>query len=315
MKKMFSRRTSDDAPRRRADAGFRDEEQSEPLQPLNTYRRNRTITGSSSARIASGNELNAEFRSPRAHVHHLNRLRRRIVLYFIGIIGTGIALYLLLGQLVASVIITVPSSTVLTLERKHEYEQQLSSYFDRNPLERLLFNTNNKKMLGFMAAKYPEIVSIDLDSTGSPGRVQALFTLRAPIAKWTLRGQNEFVDQQGIVFAYNAFAAPSLQILDSSGSTTSNGIVTSNRFLAFVGRVVGAAKSRGYTVVQATIPPLTTRQLEIKIEGLPYAIKYTIERGAGEQVEDMDRAVKYLQKSSIIPSYLDVRVKGRAVYK
>jgi hypothetical protein len=123
------------------------------------------------------------------------------------------------------------------------------------------------------------------------------------------------VDQQGVVFAYNAFAVPSLQIIDSSGAASASGIVTSNRFLAFVGRVVGAAKAQGYTVTEAIIPALTTRQLEIKVNGTSYAIKYTLDRPAGEQAEDMARMIRYLQQQGITPTYIDVRTEGRAVYR
>src|SRR6478736_2133426 len=67
-----------------------------------TFRRNRTITGSSSAQIMSPNELNADLRSPRAHVHHLTSLRRRLLMYFVLVGGATFALYLLLSQTVAS---------------------------------------------------------------------------------------------------------------------------------------------------------------------------------------------------------------------
>jgi hypothetical protein len=178
-----------------------------------------------------------------------------------------------------------------------------------------LFSINKDRLLRYIAADYPEVTSLSIEPQGNLGGVTMHVGLRTPIAKWSLRGQNEFVDQQGAVFSYNAYAEPSLQIVDSSGAATTGGLVTSNRFLAFVGRVVGAAKVQGYSVVEASIPPLTTRELEVRLDSVSYPIKFTLDRTAGEQAEDMAQAVKYLQGKGIQPAYLDVRVEGRAVYK
>ncbi len=318
MKKIFSRqnKTIDAPPHRRSRPSQTldvDDGSQQTAQP--TYRRNRTITGSLSANVASSNELNADLRSPRAHVHHLSQLRRRLFSHFLVVLVAGALLYVLISQLIASLVVAPNSGATLTIERRKEYASYLMSYFDRHPLERSLFSVNTEGLLSFVADKYPEVSAIHLDSSGILGRVTAYVSVRKPIARWSLRGENQFVDQQGTVFSYNAYESPALQIIDSSGTATASGLVTSNRFLAFVGRVVGAAKLQGYNVTEASIPPLTTRQLEIKVDGAPYRIKYTIDRSAGEQAEDMGRMIKYLQTKGITPSYIDVRTGGRAVYR
>ena len=322
MKKLFDRsktgRDEVSARRRRADTTVVPSlDQSDSASgALNAYRRNRTITGSSSAHVASSNELNAELRSPRAHTHHLTRTRRRVFMHFAWVVVAGVALYMVIGQLIATVVVTPNNASATVLEeRKREYASAIMGYLDKHPLERALYSINTVQLQAYMAEKYPEIAAIQFDSTGVLGRVNAYITLRQPILRWSLRGRNDFVDQQGVVFAYNAFAVPSLQIIDSSGAASASGIVTSNRFLAFVGRVVGAAKAQGYTVTEAIIPALTTRQLEIKVNGTSYTIKYTLDRPAGEQAEDMARMIRYLQQQGITPTYIDVRTEGRAVYR
>lgn len=313
MKKLFGKKPAEDMPRRRSfDDAAKQSDVEVPAFP--TYRRNRTITGSSSAQVASSNELNAELRSPRAHVHHLSRRRRTVFGHFTLALLAGLGLYILMSQMIASVAVSAGSATLLP-ERQAQYTNKITSYFERNPLERLLFNVSEEKLLRYVASEYPEISKVHLDTSGIFGRAQAYISLRTPIAKWSLRGVNEFVDQQGVVFAYNGYDAPTLQIVDSTGATTASGLVTSNRFLAFVGRVVGAVKSQGYTVTEATIPPLTTRQLEVKVDGVPYRIKFTLDRSAGEQAEDMARTSTFLKGKGASPAYLDVRVEGRAVYK
>ena len=118
------------------------------------------------------------------------------------------------------------------------------------------------------------------------------------------------------MFSYNAYGTPPIEIRDrNKSSTSSEDIVASSRFLAFVGTIVGDMRERGYTVEKASIPPLTTRQIEIQLKGVRHVLKMTIERSVGEQAEDAARITKYLKDKSLSPSYVDVRVQGRAFYK
>lgn len=312
MKKTFSRYKNKDVnPRRRSSVV----EDGVAQQSATTYRRNRTLTGSSSVNISSSNEYNADFTSPRAHIHHLSKKRRKLTGYFVLVTIVGVVMYALVSQAIASVAVVVVAPANLTPQRQQQYETRINSYFDHFPLDRTLFSINKERLLRYVAADYHEVTTLSIEPQGGPGGVRVHVGLRVPIAKWSLRGQNEFVDQQGAVFSYNAYTEPTLQIIDSSGVETSEGLVASNRFLAFVGRVIGASKEQGFSVVEASIPPLTTRQLEVRVDSVSYPIKLTIDRSAGEQAEDMARAIKHLKEKGTQPAYLDVRIEGRAVYK
>ena len=117
-------------------------------------------------------------------------------------------------------------------------------------------------------------------------------------------------------FEKNYYLEPTLQIVDESGVTSKTGIaIASNKLLSFVGRVVSQANSRGYTVIEAILPIDTTRQLRIKLKDSNIVVKLSIDRPAGEQIEDMDRAVRYIKSKNLYPSYIDVRVGGKAFYK
>jgi len=91
--------------------------------------------------------------------------------------------------------------------------------------------------------------------------------------------------------------------------------VASNRFLGFVGRIVALSKSSGYTVTQAVLPVGTTRQLEIRLKDVVPIVRLSIDRPAGEQVEDMSRTLGYFIGRGEAPAYVDVRVSGKAFYR
>jgi hypothetical protein len=58
-----------------------------------------------------------------------------------------------------------------------------------------------------------------------------------------------------------------------------------------------------------------TREVDIRLDGVGYPVRFSVDRPAGEQVEDMDRAMTWLNVQDKKPEYLDIRVSRRAFYK
>jgi hypothetical protein len=306
---VFKKRQTQDQPRRRqADTA--------PVQAdIKSFRRNRTITGSTSPRIASGNELNAEMASPRAKTHHMVRHRRHILGRLMLVIGVCVGIYLLLGQLVASVSVTASDSSLrLTDSDVSMYAKTVDEYFSRHINERFRPSLREDNLTAYLQQSHPEIQQARLVMAGGFGDAQLQLVFREPVARWIINDKTEFVDKTGIVFDHNIYPTPSLKIVDKNATTLEGGLVASNRFLSFVGQAVGDLKKYNLSVTQATIPLLTTRQLELKIKGVPYYFKLTVDRSTGEQTEDISRIVRYFKHRNK-PTYVDVRVKGKAFYK
>jgi cell division septal protein FtsQ len=304
--KQLRKKNTDNAPRRRSGNLERDS-----VEFTNQFRRGRTITGSSSSRISSGNELNADILSPRAQSHHLNLRRRRLVWRLVGVVVAALIVYVCVGQIIANV--QVKTNEPINASQSQQYAKALDGYFAKHPVERFRPSLNEASMLTSLQQTHPEIKSAKINLLSGFGDGQLEVTLRQPIARWTINGANEYVDETGTVFAQNAHSSDMIEIIDTTGPR--DGIVASKRFLGFVGLIVGDMKLRGYKVVRATIPALTTRQLEVTLENIPYTFKLSTDRSAGEQSEDISRIIAYLQAGKISPSYVDVRVKGKAFYK
>lgn len=307
----------DAAPRRRYDDSNGNSGSSNDIRQPHSFRRNRTITGSSSARIASGNELNAQLRSPRAHAHHLAMTRRRILSYLAIVLTACGLLYVLLSQVVATQVVQIPDiEQPLSSVQAKPYQEAAEAYFRARPVERLRFLLNEDAFLSNMQASNPEVESVRLDQGTRFGEALMTLEVRKPIARWNTSEQQRYVDARGVVFTKNYFAKPAVTIRDNSGvELPSDQVVTSQRFLGFVGQVIGYAKNQNFTVKTATIPALTTRQIRVTMKGVGPYFTLSVDRPPAEQVEDMTRIVKYLRTHGKTAEYVDVRVAGKAFYR
>ena len=102
---------------------------------------------------------------------------------------------------------------------------------------------------------------------------------------------------------------PTAQIIDESGAGVTK------RMKEYVGTVEQDLADLGFTVDRAVLPSGKTREIDLFLKDYPYYFKLNIDRVAAVSAEDMKRMVTYLTEHDIHPSYVDVRVKGKAYYK
>lgn len=312
---LFSKKKSSELPRRRSQATD-ERRSSEETRSSRLFTRNQTLTGSLSSRISNAGEAHAHLKSSRVHAHSLAAVRRRVTGHLGLTLIVCLGLYLFIYQFIAHASIRLVGISRSNGELSRTYEPIIQDYFASRPVERLRFLTNTDTLTAFVQTKAPEVKSIEVEPTAGLGTSQFLITPRRPAAGWLLANRQQYVDDAGIAFAQNYYDTPGVQIVDSSGVPTKDGhVIASNRFLGFVGRLVGLVQQQGYTVVRITIPPDTTRLVEVGLKDIPYPIRSSVDRSAGEQAEDIGRVVHYLTKEGISPSYVDVRVKGKAYYK
>jgi hypothetical protein len=274
------------------------------------------LTGSTSSRVGqtTTTETNAQFKSPRAKVHELTTKRRHIGgLLLLALIASA-ALYGLVSQFTAKV--AVRATDGISLAASEPYEQAIQDYFAQHPAERLRFLLNEAALTDFLHSKTPEVAQVMLRGAAGFGMSEFQLVMRSPIVGWNIGNEKRFVDSMGVAFEKNYFEAPKVQVIDQSGIPLESGrAVTSNRFLGFVGLAVGLTETNGYRVKEVILPRDTTREIELRLDGVAYPIKLSIDRSAGEQVEDMVRAVNWLRGNGKSPQYLDVRVSGKAFYR
>jgi cell division septal protein FtsQ len=310
---IFKKKKKNDIPKRRS---IKQIDESSEKPSTNLFKRNRTLTGTTSNRLKSVN-TNNELESPRVHAHNLTIKRRKIGSILLLILIIAAPIWFLINNFTATVNIEISDVKMSKSIDTSKYEKAIQDYLNINPMSRFSFFLDINAMGDYVSSKLPEVSNIDKIITIAPGKVNFTLKMRTPVAGWQINDKQYYVDSKGIPFEKNYFTAPSVQIVDNSVILPKVGTaaIASNRFLSFVGRVVSVSKTYGYTVIQASLPNNTTRELEVKLKEGNYIIKLSIDRPVGEQIEDMANAIKYFTNSGQTPEYIDVRVSGKAFYK
>ena len=311
---IFRKKADKSVPRRRLAQEF--ERESAHTTTQHTFRRNRTLTGSTSNAISSSSHSQPDMLSQRSHAHNLAHIRRRMGSILL-IIVLGVAfLYWLLTQLTAQVNINFSDTSIARKLDTTIYQKAINDYMGIHPFSRLRFILDYNDLGNYLASTVPEVDSVASAHMGRIGEATFTLVMRKPVAGWKIGVKQYFVDAKGVAFERNFYQNPSVQIVDESGAALQQGaLIASNQFLSFVGRVVALSKAKGYMVTDAILPAGTTRELEIKISGVAPLVKLSTDRPAGEQVEDMARSLVYLTSHAQAPSYIDVRVSGKAFYQ
>lgn len=311
---LFTKKQSD-IPRRRQSTLPHAVRQAATPGEGNIFRRNRTLTGTTSNHLAATRSKN-DLESPRTHAHNLAMYRRRVAGVLLMVLLGAAVVLLLLSQLTAQPVVSVSDTAISRPVDTSKYEKAIQNYLEMNPFSRLRFILDQTALNAYIQQQLPEVAHVTQRGFIGVGKTDFELTMRAPVAGWKIGANQYYVDANGVPFQQNYFATPAVQIIDNSGVTVEQGTaIASNRFLGFVGRVVALSGQAGYAVSQAIIPSGTTRQLEVRLKDSNFLVKLSIDRPAGEQVEDMGRAVKYLISRGQSPQYIDVRVSGKAFYQ
>lgn len=279
------------------------------------FRRNRTLTGSLSSNVSSVNEHGSELKSSRVHAHHLRRRRKHLGMLLSGLLVAAALLGFLIYQSVASIVVV--SNTGVTID-SHRYEKIVQDYLFAHPLERFRFSLDTEQLTRYMQQNgSPEVSSVSPDMIFEGfGTSQLTIAFRQPVVAWKVDGTAVYVDSTGAAFATNYYDPPAVQVIDNTGiETEGNRVLASNRFLSFIGQVIGEFKQYSYTATEIALPANTTHQIVVTLADVPYRIKMSVDRPVGEQTEDARRSIVYLQQKNITADYIDVRVSNKAFYK
>lgn len=89
----------------------------------------------------------------------------------------------------------------------------------------------------------------------------------------------------------------------------------SERAKLFVARLEKDAKDYNLEIDHVVLPYQKARELDIYFKNRGEYYKMSTERGSAVQMEDAERMIRYLDEKGLHPSYVDLRVEGKAYYK
>lgn len=276
------------------------------------FRRSRTITGAVSSEIRVAGEQNSQLRSDRLKTHDLRAHRRKISGVLLLCLACGAILYGLLSQSVLSVQVATEDAAKLG-----DYSDTINSYFSSHPGERFRFALRPSELTRYVQQKHPEVKMVELTMAGFLQPAQVAVALRQPVASWIIGGKQYYIDASGTAFERVVGIPPALVVEDKSGiDPNSNSSIAPERMIRYVGRLVAILNEKGQGVSRLELPLLTSRQVDVYLEGRGYGFKTNIDRDPAGQAADIVNMVSYLDNKQIVPeSYVDVRVSSKAFYR
>ena len=298
---------------------FRQNRAKEPMRTPHTedqsayaFRRSRTITGAVSNDIRVAGEQNAQLRSERLKTHDLKTHRRKIGWVLLMCLVCALVLYALLSQSIFSVAVSSPDPS-----KQADYTRTMNDYFASRPSERLLFALQPDTLSKYFQQHHREVLSVSLVPTGFLRPADVRVSLRRPVASWLIGGKQYYIDSSGVAYEHMVGELPALVVEDKSGiDPNSTSAVAPERMIRYVGRLVAILAENGLKVERLELPLLTSRQIDVYLEGRGYAIKTSIDRDPAGQVADIVNMLTYLDRHQIVPeSHVDARVSSRAFYR
>ena len=184
-----SRRQPTVVPRRRlSDQPPRDE--ARPTVDT-TFRRNRTLTGSTSESVQSATEVSGQLQSPRATAHHLRRHRRHLgAMLLAGLAGMAVV-GILLQQFTAEIRVAVVGQVrPMTQAQQERIVAPVESYLSSRPLERFRMLLNTDTLTAYLQSSgVRDVQSVhDVQSDGW-GRSVVTVKVREPVARFGCRSR------------------------------------------------------------------------------------------------------------------------------
>lgn len=283
-----------------------------------SFRRSRTITGSSASTVRAVSEDRGQLRSPRLQEHDLRRHRRKLSFYLVLCLVVAGLFGVLLEQYNGNnVVISVNSAEASTKDiDTARYRQLAAEYYGAHPLEHFRFALNMETFADTLRTKAPEIADAKIVRGDEVLQGEVKLTFRKPVVSWAIKGEKYYVDADGEAFRVNYFTEPPVTVVDESGIDPNAGVIASGKFLRFMGRVITLVNDSGVATVSGiVIPRGVTREIDLKLTGVAYPFKTNLDRDPAGQAADVVNAYKHFTSRGITPTYVDVRVSSKAFYR
>jgi hypothetical protein len=208
------------------------------------------------------------------------------------------------------------------LQSDEVYQQASREILNSSVLNRSKLTINAAKISQDLEERYPEIghATVTTSFFGHQATIH-IQSATPSLILTTSEGQSYIVDEIGRLVlpadrANSAILQTLPHITDQSGLKVKpgQGVVPANT-VQFI-RVVEAELQAKQLAVSSLTLPANTSELDVRITGLPYIVKFNLLNDARLQSGTFLATKSQLDNEHIIPgSYIDVRVDGRAYYK
>lgn len=209
----------------------------------------------------------------------------------------------------------------LTLRSKEEYQAGAEDILSGSILNRTKFTINTKGFEEDFKQQFPEVADVALTLPLVSRRPIVNISTGQPALLLVSQGQSYVLDKRGVVIMKSeSLPEPTRATLttvqDQSGVPVEVGKgALSAQDISFITEVVAQLKAKNVIVETVILPP-RAHQVDMRIQGVPYTVKFSVDTEAREAAGTFLATKAKLEKDKITPAeYIDVRVDGRAYYK
>lgn len=210
----------------------------------------------------------------------------------------------------------------LFLRSQDSYYQAARQILNSSPANTNKLTINSGRIAKEMQERFPEleVVSVTLPIVGRKPSIY-IQPARPALLLRVSDGGLYIVDTVGraLISASQVSKADKLGLPlvdDQSGLLPELGKnVLPSDSIAFITEVVGQLKAKNIKVTSVSLPK-ATNELDIRVEGKPYAVKFNLRGDARAEVGAFLAVKQHLERENKTPSsYIDVRVDNKAYYK
>jgi len=277
--------------------------------------------GRSMQQAAAGDEASSGAAKTRRKQH--TGLLRRVprVSLVIGVLLLATLNTLLLGG-PHLVLVQSDNPAQLYLRSQDTYRVAVDAELTKSVLSHAKFTINTGRITAELRRQFPELADIRVQVPLVGLRPSVYIQPAIPVLLVAATdGRVYALDTAGKALITTT-QAPSLSRLrlptvsDQSGLPVTLGrIALPSSSVSFVTEVVGQLKAKRLSVTDMVLPKGTS-ELDIRISGAPYLIKFNLRGNARVEVGTFLAVKQQLDKEHVTPAgYVDARVEGRAYYK
>lgn len=213
------------------------------------------------------------------------------------------------------------SSSSALLRDQAVYAQAATQLLSSSPINRLKPAVNSQKIADELAKQFPELGKVTLLMPFFGHQPVLSVEPAVPALIMSSESQPYVIDTAGraILTPTDAPAAGKLGlpvVTDQSGLPLSAGkTVLPSTTVGFITEVAGQLKAAKIVISSLTLPKGTS-ELDVRIDGKPYFIKFNLMGNARVESGAFLAVKQRLEGEQKTPEgYIDVRVEGRAYYK
>lgn len=215
-------------------------------------------------------------------------------------------------------------ATKSSARRTGAYTPMVEQYLASKVALRQSWLIDDAQLLLYLQDTHPEIKSV---ATRTPslvgGTLEVELGFRMPEYVWRSAAGSRYIDDEGVLFSKNVFdnvdiaSLPVIEDQGSAGFSDGSAVLPAYvaRDIAYIYDTVPTVFGESQEITSVVLPP-RARAIYAQVDGLPYTIKFSTERGIEDQVKELKELTTYFSSANIQPGeYVDVRVENKAFYR